>query len=398
MRFAVLIPAVALVAAPAPAQEPAGGAKVYQQAIPSVAWVHSTRTNGLATGSGSLVDRDKRLVLTNYHVVGENPKTTVFFPVYRDGQPIPERQYYSDRAKRLGTPGRVVAVDKTADLALIEVEKVPDDAKGIPLAAASPGPGDAVHSLGNAGKSGALWGYVRGTVRQVYHKKWQAQLEKGHVATFNAKVIETDSPTNPGDSGGPLLNDRGELVGVTQGGATNAQLVSFFVDLSEVKRVLAKRAAGGDAPTAGGARRDKPLTVTDNAKLFSSAAVKTADAAIADLFKQGADVLIETYPAAPKEWADKLKAADGSERKKVFGEWARERLKAEKARGVAVLVCLDPRFVIAQVPPEDGPKFASGFSGEVGDAVLKAFKKEKYDQGLADIVRLAKEDLKEAKK
>ena len=60
--------------------------------------------------------------------------------------------------------------------------------------------------------------------------------------TFEAKVVETDSATNPGDSGGPLLNAKGELVGVTQGGAINAQLVSTFIDVSEVKSLLTTKA------------------------------------------------------------------------------------------------------------------------------------------------------------
>ena len=92
------------------AQEATGGAKVYKQSILSVVWIHSTRPNGLATGSGSLIDAERRLVLTNFHVVEENAKVMVFFPAFREGQPIPEKQYYADRVKRLGVPGKVVAL------------------------------------------------------------------------------------------------------------------------------------------------------------------------------------------------------------------------------------------------------------------------------------------------
>ena len=42
-------------------------------------------------GSGTLVDKERRLVLTNYHVVQENPNAKVFFPVFRDGSPVAER-------------------------------------------------------------------------------------------------------------------------------------------------------------------------------------------------------------------------------------------------------------------------------------------------------------------
>src|SRR5262249_44416602 len=53
--------------------------------------------------------------------------------------------------------------------------------------------------------------------------------------------IETSSGTNKGDSGGPLLNDKCELVGVTQGfvvGGDDARPVSLFIDVSEVKNLL----------------------------------------------------------------------------------------------------------------------------------------------------------------
>ncbi len=399
MRPLLAALALTLAAAPAPAsaQEAGGGAKVYRQAVPSVVWVHSTRDRGLATGSGSLIDRDRRLILTNYHVVEDNPRATVFFPVFRDGQPIPEKQYYRDRKDRLGIRGRVVAVDRQADLALIQIESVPAGVKAIPLAPASPEPGESVHSIGNAGKSDALWGYVRGTVRQVYRKKWKAQLEPNKVLTFEAKVVETDSATNHGDSGGPLLNDKGELVGVTEGGAVNAQLISTFVDVSEVKKLL--RRVRADRPAVAEAeKRTTPVPVSDKAKLFSADAVKSAEEAVADLFKKGLDLLIETYPSAPAEWIEKAKKANPAERQKLFRQWAVERLKAEKANGVIVLVCMDPKYVLVEIGDSVKGKFPDKYAQKVADAVLKGLRDKKPDEGLAEAIRLVREGYKGEKK
>ncbi len=392
MRQALFALTLAALAAPAVAQEPTGGAKVYQQAVPSVVWIHSTRDRGLATGSGSLIDRGRRLVLTNYHVVEDNPRAKVFFPVFRDGQPVSEKKFYLDRTDRYAIRGRVVAVDKHADLALIQIDRVPDGVKAIPVAPASPTPGENVHAIGNTGKSGALWGYVKGTVRQVYRKKWKAQLDR-RVLTFEAKVVETDSPTNPGDSGGPLLNDKGELVGVTQGGAVNAQLVSTFVDVSEVKQLLATRPVRelrADKP-AGAERRSAALTVSDKARLFSADAVKAANEAVADLFKKKLDLLIETYPSAPAEWAEKIKSAKGTERQKVFREWANARLRAEKADGVAILVCLDPKYVLVEIEGPVKRKFPDKYAQKVADALLKGLRDKEPDKGLAEAVRLVRE-------
>lgn len=402
LSLAVVAALVPLLRAPAPAQEAATGAKVYKQTVPSVVWIHSQRSKGLATGSGTLIDRDRRLVLTNYHVVEENPRATVFFPYFRNGQPVAEKQFYLDRKNRLGRAGRVVAVDKQADLAIIQLGSVPDDAKGVPLAPASPDPGDPVQSIGNTGKSGALWGFVRGTVRQVYQKTWKAQLEPGKVLTFRARVIETDSPTNPGDSGGPLLNDKAQLVGVTQGGALNAQLVSTFVDVSEVKKLLATRAVRqlkGSRPAAAPAeRRNTPPTVADKARVFSPQAVQSAEQAVEELFKKGLDVLVETYPSAPADWREKAKEAKPAERQQLFRKWATERLKAEKARGVVILICLDPKYITVEIESAVKRQFPEQFARRLGDVLLKSLRDKKPDEGLAEVLKLIRAEYKGEKK
>src|SRR5947208_1521394 len=64
-----------------PKPEPVdAGSSVYQKVVHSTAWVHSDRGGGrTATGSGSLIDKGRRLVLTNYHVVGDIKTATVYF-------------------------------------------------------------------------------------------------------------------------------------------------------------------------------------------------------------------------------------------------------------------------------------------------------------------------------
>jgi hypothetical protein len=106
----------------------------------------------------------------------------------------------------------------------------------MPLAAQSAGPGDTVHSVGNSGVlAGKLWRYTAGKVRSVY----QAEILTG-AGRLIARVIETQSPINGGDSGGPLVNDRGELVGVVNSRQKEASLVSFSIDVSEVRAFLAE--------------------------------------------------------------------------------------------------------------------------------------------------------------
>src|SRR5262249_41678589 len=150
----------------------------------------------------------------------------VFFPMYdKEGALIRERKDYLVQVKRDdAVKGKVVAIDKTRDMAIIQIDRVPEGVEALPFAKKEPETGDEVHSVGNPGGSGSLWVYTNGKVRNVYKKQWLAGGED-FVLNLNAKVLETDSPTNHGDSGGPCVNYQGELVGITQGGSATANAI-----------------------------------------------------------------------------------------------------------------------------------------------------------------------------
>lgn len=215
------------------------GEKIYQRTLRGTTWILSIRNEGAASGTGALIDAKHKWVITNFHVAGEGNRILVFFPRFREGKLIAERSEYQDLLRKgAGIPAKVVYRDQRRDLVLLELETVQHSAETIHLARSSPVPGQRVHSVGNPGKSGALWLYTQGTVRQVYEKKWRVR-DGNSILDFSARVVETQSPTNPGDSGGPLVNDQGDLVGITQGMATDASLLSLFIDVSEVKAFLA---------------------------------------------------------------------------------------------------------------------------------------------------------------
>src|SRR5947209_17703156 len=88
---------------PAPARADDEGAKVYQEALKSVVWIYSPRgKDKAATGTGSVIDRKLKLILTNYHVVGDGDTATVMFPAYKGNKVIAEREYYRDHLKADG--------------------------------------------------------------------------------------------------------------------------------------------------------------------------------------------------------------------------------------------------------------------------------------------------------
>ncbi len=207
--------------------------EIYNKTLKSTAWVLAKTGGETSSGTGVLVDTEKKLLITNFHVVGEARAAVLFFPEMKNDKPIVDRQHYLKNVKKLGIRGRVLGVDRQRDLALVELDRLPEGAEALPLAPDSIGPGEDVQSIGNAGSSDALWVYTSGTVRSVYQKQFRTG-----AGEHDFMVVETQSPINSGDSGGPVVNNKGELVAISQAISPKARLVSYSVDVSEVKTFM----------------------------------------------------------------------------------------------------------------------------------------------------------------
>ena len=187
-----------------PAQNLAAN-QIYAEAINSVVWINNT--DDASQGSGVLIDKDKRFVVTNAHVTENAKWVEVYFPVPDlDGILIQSRDYYETNyefLERLGyaTSGRVIAKDSIRDLAIIELTGLPATAREIPhnfnpLLPLTPNIGGTVHILGNPGVLD-LWRWTPGLYQG---------LDEGELF-INANVLG-------GHSGGPVLNAQGVLIGI----------------------------------------------------------------------------------------------------------------------------------------------------------------------------------------
>jgi hypothetical protein len=201
--------------------------EIYQRTLRGTALVVQSK----GTGTGWVVDLARKHLVTNAHVVGADETVRVYFPDFEDGRLIPERSHYGKNAKPIR--GDVIVSDPRHDLALIKLESIPDGVAELKLAAESASPSDQTHSIGNPSASEALWIYTFGTVRQVYRRK--VKFEDQEV---DARVLETQAPINPGDSGGPVVNDQGELIGVSAAINRSGNLFSICIDVAEVKEFL----------------------------------------------------------------------------------------------------------------------------------------------------------------
>ena len=205
---------------------------IYQHVLRSTAWVYNTQEQ--VTGSGVLVDLDNRLVMTNHHVVGSATEVQMYFTAYDErGELVTDPQVYVKNREMLeGTGiamrGRVVARWKEKDLALVQLTCLPIEVQALALAADPVDSGENVHSIGNSGiRHGCLWRYTRGVVRNVYC-----------APNDECFVLECDSPVNAGDSGGPMVNDDAELVGIVTRHFPNERLVSQAIELREMRAFL----------------------------------------------------------------------------------------------------------------------------------------------------------------
>jgi len=176
---------------------------IYERAAPSVVAISATtQTGGLFGGtqgdSGSgIVVGAKGLILTNNHVVAGASSITIQFG---------------------GTGGatrraRVVGVDASDDLALLAVK--PGTLKLTPLRfgdSARVHVGDPAFAIGNP------YTYDQ-TLTVGVISALDRTITSPNGATITG-VIQTDAALNPGNSGGPLLNAQGQIIGV------NSQIAS----------------------------------------------------------------------------------------------------------------------------------------------------------------------------
>jgi S1-C subfamily serine protease len=193
-------------------------------------------------GSGFVADEANRLVVTNNHVVGGEPQVAVVFPIYdRAGELVTDSGPYVKAAREVAAKGEVLARDPARDLALVRVERLRDRSVAVRLATQPAPTGASVYSVGGSGAVGdnLLWRLTKGTVRGRAHRKGEIKGE-----SFDCMILETDAPLNHGDSGGPIMNDRGELVGVVSHGSTVERQVSGNIDVEEVRKFIRQHRPG----------------------------------------------------------------------------------------------------------------------------------------------------------
>jgi len=213
-------------AAPAFDSEEQQNIAVYKRALPSVVNITSTAVAydwfyrpvpQQGQGSGFILDKQGH-ILTNNHVID-------------NAQTIEVTLWNKKKYKAIR-----VSVDPNHDLALLQIKDVPDLQPATLADSTNLVVGQRVYAIGNPfGFSGTMTRGIISAIRSV-------QMPSGNKIE---DAIQTDASVNPGNSGGPLLNSRGEVIGITTLIATNPNSnadqsagIGFAIPISTAKAVL----------------------------------------------------------------------------------------------------------------------------------------------------------------
>jgi serine protease Do len=256
-----------------------------------------TEKKELGQGSGFIVSKDG-MVLTNKHVViDDQAEYTVF----------------TNAGKKY--TAKVLAKDPVQDLAVLKIESEssidnkgefkPEDFPVLPLGDSDNlSIGQSVVAIGNAlgeFKNTVSVGVISGLGRRIT----ASDSSGGFVETLE-NVIQTDAAINSGNSGGPLLNLKGEVIGINSAVVTGAQSIGFSVPINQAKRAIEQVRANGKIiyPFIGiryvlineNVKEEKKLTVDYGALVLSGSsgekAIESGSAAEKAGIKEG-DIILE---------------------------------------------------------------------------------------------------------
>src|SRR5262249_32481305 len=86
--------------------------EIFQRTLNSTAWIlvpRDAQAKAVGFGTGWLVEKERKLMITNQHVVTDSKEAVVFFPDTRNGEPVVESSHYLRNAK--GIRASVLATD-----------------------------------------------------------------------------------------------------------------------------------------------------------------------------------------------------------------------------------------------------------------------------------------------
>jgi S1-C subfamily serine protease len=196
---------------------------IVKRALPALVSILTTHKNKSPERGSGFLAHPKGYIITNRHVAGEQGTYTV---IRHDGTPL---------------EAHLVASDPVSDISILKTEE------GLPALTLAPTYipelGETVIALGNAMgmfPNSVSVGVVSGLARHIV-----AENEEGKEGEDLRGLIQTDAAVNLGNSGGPLLNAEGNVIGILTAVIEGAQGIGFAIPVRTVTRDIASLDAHG---------------------------------------------------------------------------------------------------------------------------------------------------------
>ena len=200
---------------------------VTQQSSTVNDYYYGARTQtSKAAGTGVIIDSNG-LILTNKHVVPDGTRSVQV--VTSDGTSYDNVQ--------------IIGRDPLNDLAILKVAN-PNNFKAASLGNSDDvRTGQKVIAIGNA--LGQFQNTVTSGIISGMGRPIEAGDESGGTSEQLTNLFQTDAAINSGNSGGPLLNLNGEVIGINTAIAADAENIGFAIPVNEAKSVIESVKTGG---------------------------------------------------------------------------------------------------------------------------------------------------------
>lgn len=208
-----------------------GVANKVSQSVVSIVSKSQKGTKYFSSGFGSasagtgIIVSENGYILTNKHVVEGSSDISV---VTNDGNSYDNVE--------------IITTDPLSDIAILKIS----NAKGLKAAELGDSKvlniGQQVIAIGNA--LGEYDGTVTSGIISGVGRTVNASSDDGATKETLTDMIQTDAAINSGNSGGPLVNAQGQVIGVNTAVASEAQGIGFAIPISSVKGILKSIAEG----------------------------------------------------------------------------------------------------------------------------------------------------------
>ncbi len=195
--------------------DPLTAVEVAEEVKPATVLIYSKNSKGYSYGTGFFI-REDGYIATNYHVVGGFDEITVT---------LLDSSVYT---------ATVVGYSESDDLAVLKI-------RGSNYPTVRLGNSDAVRvgetaiAIGHPSGANAAWTTTQGIISALNR---QVEVAGEGSGAKRMTMLQTDAPVNPGNSGGPLCNDRGEVIGIVTRKASDYEGMGMAIPINGAMEIL----------------------------------------------------------------------------------------------------------------------------------------------------------------